>query len=403
MPPRRSHTKSRHGCDRCRRRRIKCDEGGPPCTNCVARNAECQYSTGRLFQRSQYDAQSLPNPVPQGETCRSAMGHGVNDSETRLNDEPPPSFSLSPNRMRELELMHQWCMKTCHSFSSDLSDVFGTYVVQQALHHPFLMDALLALSSLHIANDLASANTNNIEISTNDGPNPASTEDYIIDALHYQNQAAPAFRAALEHISPSNCNALFACSAIMMACAVISSFSQPGENTGMGTLTALLPFIKGVHVVIDRSRDWLASGPFGLVMQCHLDDDWLSFQPEDVELLPSRIREIHRLCSRSQTSDVCTRAVVMLAKCYVKADAMALPWLVVVGDEFARLVQEGRPMALLICMCWGVLLNRLEGIWWAKASGRKIVAQLVPRLVGAEEWGDIVNWAKEETSIEAGT
>lgn len=297
--------------------------------------------------------------------------------------------------MRELELMHQWCINTCHSFSSDLSDVFGTYVVKQALRHPFLMDSLLALSSLHVANDLASANTDDIEIPTSDR---SKSEDYIIDALHYQNQATPAFCVALEHISPSNCNALFACSAIMMACAVLSSLSQSGEDAGMSTLTALLPFIKGVHVVIDRAREWLASGPFGLIMQCHPDEDWLLFQLEDVELLPSGIRKLY--CLQSHASDVCTRAIVMLGKCYVQADAMVLPWLVVVGDEFVGFVQQGRPMALLIYMCWGVLLNRPEGIWWARAFGRKLVVQLISSLVCVEEWEDIVNWAKEEVGFE---
>jgi len=138
------------------------------------------------------------NPVPQRETHRFAMGHGLNDSGRRLHDEPSPSLpcSSSPNRIREFELMHQWCMKSCHSFSSDLSNVFATYVAEQALHHPFLMDALLALSSLHIANNLASANTNNIEISTNDGLSPASTETtslvpYIIKTKQPPPSALP--------------------------------------------------------------------------------------------------------------------------------------------------------------------------------------------------------------------
>jgi len=78
---------------------------------------------------------------------------------------------------------------------------------------------------------------------------------------------------------------------------------------------------------------------------------------------------------------------------------MVLPWLVVVSDEFVMFVQNELPMALLICMCWGLLLNRVEGIWWAKASGSKIVAQLIPRLVDAQEWNGIVNWAKEEVGL----
>lgn len=142
MPPRRSHTKSRHGCDRCRKRRIKCDESGPPCRNCMAQNAVCQYSTGRLFQHSQYDSQSLHHqPELQGEAHRFTVERRINEFDERSSTDASPTSAFSArSRMRELELMHQWCMKTCHSFSSDLGDVFGTYVVKQALHHPFLMD-----------------------------------------------------------------------------------------------------------------------------------------------------------------------------------------------------------------------------------------------------------------------
>src|ERR1700742_2357411 len=45
MVPRRTHTKSRNGCDGCKKRHVKCDESGPPCTNCIARELECKYST----------------------------------------------------------------------------------------------------------------------------------------------------------------------------------------------------------------------------------------------------------------------------------------------------------------------------------------------------------------------
>ncbi|ETN37377.1 uncharacterized protein HMPREF1541_08368, partial [Cyphellophora europaea CBS 101466] len=43
MPSRRTHTKSRNGCDVCRTRRIKCDETGPPCGKCAVRHLDCQY------------------------------------------------------------------------------------------------------------------------------------------------------------------------------------------------------------------------------------------------------------------------------------------------------------------------------------------------------------------------
>ena len=37
MPQKRPHQKSRYGCDQCRKRRVKCDEKAPRCTNCNTR------------------------------------------------------------------------------------------------------------------------------------------------------------------------------------------------------------------------------------------------------------------------------------------------------------------------------------------------------------------------------
>ncbi|KAI1362821.1 hypothetical protein F5Y08DRAFT_354925 [Xylaria arbuscula] len=43
-PPRRSHTKSRHGCANCKRRHIRCDENFPQCRNCTKHKVRCPYN-----------------------------------------------------------------------------------------------------------------------------------------------------------------------------------------------------------------------------------------------------------------------------------------------------------------------------------------------------------------------
>ncbi|KAJ5182134.1 hypothetical protein N7449_012281 [Penicillium cf. viridicatum] len=45
MSLRRSHPKSHHGCDRCKRRRVKCDEQHPACKNCVRLGQNCNYQS----------------------------------------------------------------------------------------------------------------------------------------------------------------------------------------------------------------------------------------------------------------------------------------------------------------------------------------------------------------------
>ncbi|KAL2187570.1 hypothetical protein L209DRAFT_753611 [Thermothelomyces heterothallicus CBS 203.75] len=41
--PRKGHTKSRHGCFNCKRRKVKCQESRPECSNCTRIGLECQY------------------------------------------------------------------------------------------------------------------------------------------------------------------------------------------------------------------------------------------------------------------------------------------------------------------------------------------------------------------------
>ncbi|QQK46297.1 Aflatoxin biosynthesis regulatory protein [Penicillium digitatum] len=55
MPPRRAHTKSRQGCDQCKRRRVKCDEKGPPCSNCISRELSCTYFRAPSRPDSRHD------------------------------------------------------------------------------------------------------------------------------------------------------------------------------------------------------------------------------------------------------------------------------------------------------------------------------------------------------------
>ena len=38
------HNKSKNGCDNCKRRRVKCDEGKPACRKCTNMKLECQYT-----------------------------------------------------------------------------------------------------------------------------------------------------------------------------------------------------------------------------------------------------------------------------------------------------------------------------------------------------------------------
>lgn len=394
MPRRRAHTKSRHGCERCKRRRIKCDEAGPPCSHCAARKADCRYAIGGLFRHSEWSEQCQNPPISATyQINQSATSY---ESGTNLPFASEASHNaLTPvpkGRMRELQLMHVWSLKTCRSFSSNLSGVFQSFMVEQAFHHPFLMDSLLALTSLHIASGTASSNDNDVN-NHHGSLNLALVSEYIDDALHYQNSAVPAFSSALENISPLNCDALFACSVIMMACAFAAPLIGSSRGNTRESLTSPFHFVKGIHSVIDKARPWMANGPFRFAIITHSDDDWESSQ-QDNEVF----HRLRKLCFHGDPAirNILFHSITLLRNCFAKDETMAIPWIVVVGEDFADLVQQEVPMALLVYMYWGVLLSRLKEVWWATLSGRGIVNDLAKELAGIDGWTEAIQWATEE-------
>lgn len=137
MAHKRAHNKSRNGCDQCKARHVKCDERGPPCTVCVSRHTDCHYSRPTASRRSASRAitNAISDPASKGPASSPInIALTAMDSTGFSNEYLPPS-----TRLRELELMHHWCTKTCHSFTSRLSDIFQGYVVEEAVKHDFLM------------------------------------------------------------------------------------------------------------------------------------------------------------------------------------------------------------------------------------------------------------------------
>lgn len=282
--------------------------------------------------------------------------------------------------------MHHWTLRTCSSFSPILREVFQTYVVEQALHYPFLVDALLALTSFHIAAELPIHSSEKAE--------------YLGDALQYQSRTLPAFRIELENVSPINCDALFACSVIMMACTVASPSLESNTDAKLVTrvgvptdLRSLFHLVKGIHSIIEQARPSLNEGPFHFIIQPWSGADPTFLSAEDGTYPPV----LRKLCCGidGPSQKIYEHAIDTLEHCAL-AEGMVIPWIAMAGGDFVEQVQSKEPLALLIYICWGALLGRLEGMWWARVAGKKIVQSLAEHLVHkSEEWDEVVRWAKE--------
>lgn len=90
---RKFHKKSKLGCDSCKRRRVKCDEGKPNCKKCENLNIECTYSiptdnakkTAKKRELSESSFHETNNDTPIVSSSKSLLQEIENNSSTISN------------------------------------------------------------------------------------------------------------------------------------------------------------------------------------------------------------------------------------------------------------------------------------------------------------------------------
>lgn len=392
MAPRRVHTKSRHGCDQCKKRRVKCDERKPTCSNCATREIECHYSRPIRFQETRSGVNCNSNAQSSASVRSMADSPGVGPDVypgihlgTTFNNMP----FCSSTRQRELELMHYWFTKTCHSFTTAYADIFRGHVVKEALKHEYLADSIFGLTSLHIASETS---------------DPVSAASYVRVALQYQNNAVLTFRAALHNVTQSNCDAVFLSSILTMACSIVSPLLSAGDNdtakSALESILLLYDFLNGITSVINISRHWLESGPLRDVFMAQHRFELLG--DEETMLPIKRLRSLNNtvIGATNPLHETYKHAIQQLERCFAEGKTIAVAWLALAGKDFVNELQKGERMALMIFMYWGVLLDRLNEMWWAKYSGKRLVEELCRSFNGyGNEWDEATKWAIVEVGL----
>ena len=289
--------------------------------------------------------------------------------------------------------MQYWCTQTCCSFSSRFASLFQGYAVTEAVKHDFLMESILALTCLHIASQQLD--------------NPLLAAEYANAALRYQNDAVRPFHEALQNITPSNCDAVFACSIVTMACTIVSPVIPAGtEDNTKSTIESfmlLFDFVKGIASVVEISRHWLDAGPFGVMFGVRdglCGERGASFLPPFQQL--RNLNDMLTGTANGVLHGTYEHAIGKLENCFLLNKGNAVPWLGIVGKEFTDELKRKDPLALLIFVYWGVLLDSMDELWWAKYLGKRLVLELSGDLMSRGEiWEEATRWAMVEVGYQS--
>ncbi|KLU85277.1 hypothetical protein MAPG_04305 [Magnaporthiopsis poae ATCC 64411] len=248
MLKRKSHSKSRKGCQNCKRRHVKCDEQGPPCANCVVREttSTCIYTQSSqnalAALRSRGQDVAAPARRSQGDQAAPAAAESFSGSRSPASESsaapvaeqqqqhhhhhhhPEPPVRPAPaegevDRLLDLELMHRWTTVTYKTLVSVPNDesYLQVGVPIEALKCDYLLNALLAVTALEKV--MTESESSSSEEERGGSGSMAATGSsrsirdsnrrYIRAAIEYYDRGINGFRAALPTVGPENHHVLY--------------------------------------------------------------------------------------------------------------------------------------------------------------------------------------------------
>ncbi|THY42548.1 hypothetical protein D6C97_09530 [Aureobasidium pullulans] len=390
---RRSHTKSRRGCIQCKQRHVKvsilteyaldrvplphhtssptgsytkvfvtddlisqCDEATPSCGYCLKREVTCSFITGSRDNTDSVNA----SPYSQSDVSAFPLPHA------------------STSRASELRLMHNWSTKAYKTLRqhSDESYLWQIVVPDLALSHEYLLDALLALSARHLSLD-----------------DPANAASWDCAALDYENKALTGFQLAIGSIVSSNCEAIFACSILIMVFSLAQSHWQEDNHfsDALVDILELRQFLVGIGVVQNDYHDYLRLSSFGVLFTPHTPRQ---IETDDSTGVP--LSEMHRVVdttlesmrakipdstdTQSYSDAISSLQQAMHVYCTGGLFSGIMAWPVGLGEGIIQLIENKEPLAIAILSHYGIIIHLLRDRWWARNAGKRLVRTTIPIL-----------------------
>ena len=270
------------------------------------------------------------------------------------------------DRMRDLRLLHHYLVYTCVTLDLDrgLANVWKHSVVDESLKHEFMMDGVLALASFHSAH-----------------MEKRMVISHISHALQYQNRALAGFRHEAAAPNPCNANALFLFTIITMVCALIPTNAATADEAQKTSerLLAVFPLIQGIQSVMSLCGEWISNGTLKPFFQNKHDHNQC---PGHIDSrVRHALRELRAIGGDTSSTNhdaiaICRPQLEWLEHAFERGKGMAIGWFGLVPREYIDLVQNGEPLALLVFMLWGVLLDRLRNEWWAGQTGLRLIEEI---------------------------
>lgn len=242
---------------------LQCDEARPVCAACSAKKLSCVYALGPASLPGQAVQSRHPGTLGRDDASRSRsplpvssasltpsphpLGLGLGLGHASSPSPPPPSpssmLSVPPANMAQLELFHHVCSQQLPLPLPSNDGKILSAVLEAACSAPCLMNALLAVSALHLSH-----------------VRPAQRAYYHHQAVHFHTHALSIFNQQRPRVTPENCVSLIVFGQLTSLHVLYETTLDCNEDkSGIEPLNRFLEYIKVYRgVVLIAKEAWQA-------------------------------------------------------------------------------------------------------------------------------------------------
>ncbi|KZL73098.1 C6 finger domain protein [Colletotrichum tofieldiae] len=401
---RRSHRKSRLGCQQCKKRKIKCDEARPSCLNCVRRDADCSFALESVDAGTGSGTcccHSIKCQSNTTGTAHTSSGTDCQRSQIRPYGMPVELRGLLEQQSKKLDVMYErltlmegmmaqltplrplqpslnytdagllvhFFTRTVHTIAGDEDREFWLERLPNiSACHTHVLHLMLAFAALHKCRT-----------------HPEQCSRLFELAEHHQTIGTEGVTGYLKNINDENYEMVYA-SAILVGLTNLASGPQPGEYIAFSDHEnpSLISLIRGVRSIKNcrepasaperpPARCWSINGldvsALGFEVDCHYGKHLQCLRHLIKTIPDAECREGYV----AAMDDLEQFFVRMNGPNPARPDGSPEPdaahlrsplgWLYRVPNSFLDKIKDREPLSLAILACFVVVLKVLEEGW----------------------------------------
>ena len=343
MPSRRTHTKSRNGCERCKRRHIKCNLNSPTCSYCEKRGFTCSFSemAGPVAVLSHRPAPSQPR------TTAPSLPDCIYTAYLQYNASINPSLTIyCPSANTNPAVLLSFGLQDSYVFA------WNPLVYQAIEQNIFLQYAFRALSILY-----------------NEGSNGRKLgQRPYIEACGDYLAASSNFQQSVKDPSTHNWIAVF----LFSMAAQIFQLRMVNHNPGPSSISDTVQSLRNTAQFVRIVAPLFVQARYRQQETMHPPTQQAIYQAEDLKMmkyLDSLEADVKNFVgSRLESAAHCQaigslRQWMSIVKSVPRNWQHLALWPRTLCQEFINLLKADNQYALAITLSWCMLMKRLPASW----------------------------------------